>query len=552
MMMCGHKKIWLGLLLLSLLCSLPERSWGLASNNILLDSPTYLYLEKLAGYGLIRSDIRGIRPFSRAEAARLVLEAERALQETPARRNQLVEPLLEELHVVLAREISLYAEPEKAPFFDINPLMSQRMRYVYLDGTPRSYERPVHDPGGDGVFGIGSGLRPDDPYPTLAQQHGAEGTPLLENNEGIRYSEGSNLEVRIVGEAFATRYLSALLEPVVLSAITDDKNRLFLNKAYVKVGGGGLELELGRDANWFGLGSRGAITLSNNARNLDIVKLSSPEPISLRYVGDIKYSFVASRFDTSYAGGVEHRPYLLAAKLSVKPLDDLEIGLNMGRQAGGPGVNNGVGDTIRGLVGGTNSDNTNSLAGLELRYRMPFLRNTEVYGEFSGEDSAAFWPIVESYLAGFFIPNLSGNGKDDLRFEYFWGNQILYTNGTFPQGYIYQGMPIGHAEGGAAQDFFVRYTHWFSVRNRISLDYIHGERGNRGRVEVNAAGEYDPNGVKQSVERRNGVRVAWNLPLYGDTDANLMYGWERINNFNLTANDDRTNHLVKFEISYRY
>ena len=48
-------------------------TWALASNNIPLDSPLYLYLDKLAGFGLIATDIKGIKPFSKAEAARLLL-----------------------------------------------------------------------------------------------------------------------------------------------------------------------------------------------------------------------------------------------------------------------------------------------------------------------------------------------------------------------------------------------------------------------------------------------------------------------------------------------
>lgn len=526
-------------------------SWALAANNIPLDSPVYLYLEKLSGWGLIRSDFRGVRPFSRAEAARLVLEAEHNVK-GGAPRDRFIDFVLGELRLLLARELSLYKESEKAPWFDFHPLSSMKLRYVYLDGQPRSYERPVHDPGDDGVFGIGSSLRPENPYPSPVQQHGTEGTPLLENNEGIIYKRGGNVETRVSAEAYAGRYVSLLVEPVLVSSLKDDSTALFLNKGYAKVGGGGLELEVGRDANWFGLGYRGAITLTDNARNFDLVKLSSPEPINLRYIGDIKYSFIFSRFDETTTAGVVRRPYFLAVKLSVKPVENLELGLNLGRQAGGPGVNNGLGETVRGLVGGTNSDNSNSLAGLELRYRMPYLWNTEVYGEFSGEDSASFWPIVESYLAGFYAPRLSDSGRDDLRFEYFKGNAILYANGTFPGGYVYRGMPVGHSQGGAAEEFFVRYSHWFTVRNRLSLDYIHGERGGFGRVPVDAADDFDPAGIMQAVERRDGARVQWNLPLYGDIDFSIMYGWENVKNADLQPEDRRTNQLVKLEISYRY
>jgi hypothetical protein len=35
-------------------------------------------------------------------------------------------------------------------------------------------------------------------------------------------------------------------------------------------------------------------------------------------------------------------------------------------------------------------------------------------------------------------------------------------------------------------------------------------------------------------------------------DANLNYGWERINNVNLVGGDSRTNQILKAEFSWRF
>jgi capsule assembly protein Wzi len=519
----------------------PERAWALASNNVPLDSPVYSYLEKLASFGLIRSDMRGIRPFSAAEAARLVLEAERnhAADKGEAT-GSMADDMLRELRRRLHREIVLRDPSEQALTYDVRLLSELRVRYLYVQGGPRSYERQVHDPGGDGVFGIGAGLRPDNPFPSPVNQHGSEGTPLVENNEGVVYGRRSNVDLRFSSELFGGRYFSALVEPMFLYAEHGGLTQGRLNKGYAKVGGGGLELEAGRDANWLGLGERGAITLTNNAVNFDLVKLSSPEPITLRYLGDLKYVVIVSRFDRTVTGGVERHPLFVAAKVSVKPIPDLEIGLNSGRQVGGPGVNNSVGATLKGIAGGTGSDNTNNLAGIELRWRLPFLRNTELYGEFSGEDSATFWPIVESYVAGVYIPRLTDDGRNDFRFEYFLGNRILYTNGTFPEGYIYHGLPIGHSQGGATQDFSFRYRHWFSARHNVALDYIRTDRGRTGRLP------------DQEIEEKNAWRAAWNVPLDVQTDLGLTYGWEHVHNLNLTGGLAQTNQVAKVELSWRF
>jgi hypothetical protein len=537
--------IWFALSIGVLGISSPSAAWTISSNNIPLDSPVYGWLDKLAGFGLVKSDMRGIRPFTRAEAARLLLEAEDNLSRNPGLAvSPLVADLLKETRAAVAREADLYRTPQTAPSFDYLLLSSARARYVYLDGLPRSFERPVYDPGNDGVFGIGHGLRPKNPYPSSAQQHGTEGTPLSENNEGVIYRRGQNADLRFTTEAFAGSYASALIEPMVLLAESDRMVQARINKGYLKLGSDALELEVGRDANWLGLGYRGNITLTNNARNFDQIKLSSPEPILLPYIGALKYSAIFSRFDeVETSSGLRH-PFFFSTKLSVKPADFVEVGLNLGRQVGGTGVDNSFGSLLRGFIGGTNKDNSNSMAGLELRFRIPWLRNTEVYGEFSGEDAASFWPIVESYVAGFYIPRLTASGKDDLRFEYFFGNAILYSNGTFPEGYNYHDMPIGHSQGGAAEEFYFRYSHWFTARNNLALEYWHGERGNLGRVPVD--------GVMQAVERKDSARVVWSFPLYGDFDCGILYGLERVRNKDLAGGVNRTNQLLKLEVSYRY
>ncbi|GFO55082.1 hypothetical protein GMSM_20890 [Geomonas sp. Red276] len=544
-------KLYKSLLLLAIfLCVLPRSSWALSSANIPLDSPIYLYLEKLAGYGLVTSDIKGIRPYSKSEAARLLLEAEGRLEagEYPP----LAREICSRLRTLIPREAFLHDRPDPAPLFDFNPVSNARLRYVHLDGVPRDYFRTFNDPGNDGVFGIGSGLRPPNPYPSPSQQRGSEGTPLMENNEGVIYREGHNFDIRFDTEGYFGRIASFLVEPMYLWSEADRKSTLRLDKGYLKIGGGGIELEAGRDENWLGLGYRGAITLTDNPKNFDFVKLSSPEPVVSRYLWDLKYTLLVAQSERTVTDGQERQPMFMAAKVSFKPLEQLEFGINLGRQVGGPGIDNSTLETLRGLIGGFNNDNSNSLAGIELRWRIPSLRNTEIFAEYSGEDAAAFWPIVESYVAGFYIPRLTADGADDLRFEYFLGNNILYANGTFPEGYLRYDLPIGHSQGGASQDFFLRYSHWFSPRNNLAIEGIRTTRGDMGRLPIDATGRYDAAGTMEALEKKYAVRVFWMVPVKGEWNALLSWGHERVENFNLQPGVNRTNELLRAELSYRY
>ena len=525
---------------LCLLAILPSSAWALASNNVPLDSPVYFYLEKLEGLGLITSDVKGVRPFAKAEVARLLLEAEGALANSDLTDPLFAADLIRRVRELVPREVSLRKEPQGAPFFDFNPLAAARLRYVYLDGVPRSYDRQVFVPGGQQVFGfIGSRMRPNDAG--IVSESGTEGTPLLENNEGTMYRKGSNGEVRWSLEGYVTDKASLLLEPALL--ITPGNDRAALRKAYVKFGGGGLELEVGRDANWFGPGYRGSTTLTNNAKNLDSVKLSSPEPLDVawvkRYLGDFKYSSIFSRLDETGSGATLRHPYFVGIMLALKPKPWYEVGIHFVRMEGGPGFQGHT--TLQDeIFGGGWTNKSATTAGIDLRFRIPWLRNTEIYGDYSGSDSALFWPFVESYVAGFYIPRLTASGRDDLRCEFFYGNPKLYADAKFPAGFVYQGLPFGHSQGGAALEFFTRYSHWFSPRNNVALEYFHTDRGREGRVG------------NQQTEEKNAWRGFWALPLYGDIDLDLMYGWERINNVDLVGAAKRTNQLLSVDLQYRY
>lgn len=552
----GH--LWKCLLSLAILLfnlATAGNVYALASNNIPLDSPVYGYLDKLVGFGLLDTELRGQRPYARAEVARLVAEAEANLERVDSEARPFAEEFIGRIREYVPREYSL-RNGEKPQLFDLNPVSYSRVRYVYLDGIPRSYDRWVWDPGNQSAFGfIGGNLRPGDQM--ALHESGSEGTPLLENNEGVRYGKGNSAEFMWATEGYLGDLVSFLFEPLALTTPDgeDRNNEVILHKGYAKLGSGGLELEVGRDANWFGPGYRGSTTLTSNAKNLDAVKLSSPEPVDIAWVkrnlGQFKYKLIFSRLDETGVGAERRRPYFIGIDLSLKPRPWYEAGIHFVRMEGGPGFS-GPTSLKDEIFGGGFTNKNATTAGIDLRFRIPWLRNTEIYGDYSGSDSAMFWPIVESYVAGLYIPRLTPSGKDDLRFEFFYGSPKLYTDWKFPAGYVYDGMPFGHSQGGATIEFFLRYSHWFTPRNNAALEYIRTDRGDEWRVPLNAGGNYDPNGVMQTPEHKHAVRLFWNLPVYGDWDTSLMYGWEHIDNFNLVAGDTQINQIFKLDLKYRY
>jgi len=132
---------------------LPGHAETLSSSNIPLDSPIYAYLEKLSGLGLVTSDVRGLKPFSRAEAARLTLEAAERLQAQGESGSLVARSFVRQLKKQLAREVALRKPGATARLVDLTPVVGARMRYVYLDGEPRDCECPCDRHRGDAAFG---------------------------------------------------------------------------------------------------------------------------------------------------------------------------------------------------------------------------------------------------------------------------------------------------------------------------------------------------------------------------------------------------------------
>lgn len=227
-------------LLMLLLAAAPLHA--LSSANVPLDSPVYLYLEKLAGFGLITSDIKGLKPFSRGETARMVLEAERNLSTGSSSLPGLAGELIKKVRESVRREVSLLEKTAVPPLFDYDPVSSMRMRYVFLDGAARDYDRWSVDPGHQNAFGIfGGDLRPFGPDANTyvsgsVHVTGSEGTPLLENNNGTVYHRGSSGELRWGAEGYFRDKATVLLEPVILATGNDAEIRL--NRGYFKLGGG--------------------------------------------------------------------------------------------------------------------------------------------------------------------------------------------------------------------------------------------------------------------------------------------------------------------------
>ena len=554
--------------LVALLVTLPGLTAGsrdalaFTSNNVPLDNWSYEALDKLAGFGLIHSDIHGTRPYSRLEVARLVNEALNCKEEQKLQLPPLIEHLLKRFQREFKEELTVYGrgrddEPAALVF---KPIEEARTRYVYSEGQPRDF------------LNVNGGVKQ---YPLAPGGIVAtEGTPLVYNNDGVVYGKGNNFSLQFASSFELWDVFSGYVEPIMIERENATGGRitggnpftvgslsntdLELLKGYAKFNPFDFfEAEFGRDSMWWGQGYSGTLILTNNAAPLDMLKFSNPTPALLpwyfSYLGPFKYSVFCALLEddrdfprTRFAG----------TRVDFKPIPDLEIGLSHTFMFGGEGgpSSGGALEFLK-LAGLTefSTGNQHHMVALDFRYRMPFLWNTEFYGEWGGNDAGLKPNIREflvqdiGYLLGIYIPKVTPDGCTDLRIEYTDNvneggpgskiNGMWYTHGVYTTGVTYDGLILGDHIGPDARDALMRVSRYLRDNLKAGLNIEYTERGAN---------------LGQAVERvyQTSTDLTWDIN--AALSAMVRYGWADVENFDLVKGDTRQDNLLMVELKYTF
>jgi hypothetical protein len=522
-----------------------------SSVNVPLDHWSYDDIDTLIGFGLIRTALLGTRPFSRDEMARLIAEAIPRREGLPYRQRTVANRLLKRLLREFQDEVNVWINgKDAAPQTFIKPLNDVSMQFVYLDGKPTRMFRE-------------------------SQIDATEGTPLLRNNEGVTYRDGENVMLTASSYAKLWEHFSFYVQPLFLlrSADIGDAD-VRLHKGYLKASLGPFELELGRDSIWWGQGRRGTLIFSNHARPLEIAQLSMPHPVKLpwifRYLGLFKTNAFFSVLEKDRD---RPRAKVVGLRLDIKPLSWLELGGIGAVQFGGKGVSEHVSlSGIGKFFGFGNLDNVNQLFAFDLRITVPFLRNTEIYFEYGGEDSATDPGIVVNnegpeflwgdvaYLVGLYVPRVTDDGRTTFRFEWMQNDfanndrsnpadqsppSIWYNHFQFTSGFTYKNRVLGHAAGGDGGEFFWRLTRDITPRITLGGDFSYQWRGDVLLNDADITGRQRERHYRGGVDLRYFVTDQW--------EVRSRFALEKVDNFNLQPGDDRTNAIfwvnVRFQMS---
>lgn len=555
-------------LLFSLLvaASFPSRVLASSSINVPLDDWAYNALERLAGFGLVNSDLKGTKPYTRMETARLVLEAIYEKQKKPKEYKlpELAEYFLKRFQKEYKDELAQLGWGDGftgGNFF--KPVNEAKATYVYSNGNPTYF---VNAGTGNGMFpGSGSSIV------------GWGGTPLLYNNEGIAHGEGSNLSLQFSSSFKLFDVVSGYVEPIFLFRENDRQGEdlggltqhvfegtvgslgqtdVDLHKGYIKLSPWNVELEAGRDSLRWGPGYHGSMIMSNNAAPLDMLKISNPEttllPWFFKYLGPFKYTVFCARMESDF---IPSTPLLSGARVNFKPTAWLELGYSTVFLFDGKGVQQttftGYFKQLFGFGFFHAEEQTDQLAAFDVRLTLPFLWNAVVYFEYGGEDSGGLEYPEESFgfgdaggLGGIYFPKITPDGRMDFRFEYartatrvdstpgFW-----YGHTQYRSGYSHDQMIMGHLIGPDAQDYFARVSYYLRNDLLVGIDYDHIERG----LEFG-----------NCVETTNAIAVDATYDLNDRWTFMVRYAFDTVSNYNMAQDVSQDNHLLMATVKLRF
>lgn len=300
----------------------------------------------------------------------------------------------------------------------------------------------------------------------------------------------------------------------------------------------GVQLQAFAHRHWWSPGWQSALALGNNAPPISGIGLqrasaSTSESPWLAWLGPWNVDFFIGQ-----AEGVSEpaHPFLVGARLTLRPFRNVEIGVTRTAQWGGAGRDTSARSFLRLVTGsGTNADTTaaqardpgNEMAGFDVRVRCPSALRCAAYTQLIGEDEAGHLPSRILGLYG--VEFWPGDGNDRIFAEYAEtgcnspiGRPFLrgcaYRNYAYPQGYVSGGRWLGSSFG---PDSRVLTLGWLADSGESSLKLHVGRIGSRSGAFIPQGQDAAYAGRLVGVSARTGIQ-------WGAAVVTPELDWERV------------------------
>jgi hypothetical protein len=488
-----------------------------ASVNIPLDSRFYQHIDILDAQGLIKSGLSSTKPFSRAEAGRLLAEAIDYAEAEGI--SYFASEILDRLSKRYREEISEARIPGSSAHTYLKPLDEFSITYNSLDG----------------------------PFSIF-------------NNEGIEYFDGSNTVLQFQSSARLWRVFSFFIQPMVIynqnfNGIEGNNETEFrFHKAYMKLSLGNFEIQLGRDSLWWGPGYHGALLISNNARPFDMIKISNPRatllPWIFRYLGPFRYNVLFAVLDDEAASGHPPNSELFGLRFDFKPHPLLELGTSYLVHFDGdrPGIDSpDFSDYFYILFsevsrGGDKRDSNKEIA-LDVALTIPNISeivpladSIKLYAEWGAEDSD-YPPDRRAYILGMALNDLLMARGLILRTEYARVSPKSIPNAWYQHSIWsmnYYGRVFGHHAGTDSDDLFIELSH------QIKPHFLYKLAFDKERSGLS----------KEYIQEKQQFFLEATYEFKECSNLTVRYSYEEIDNVNNVNEGTQENHFIGAELSF--
>jgi membrane-associated phospholipid phosphatase len=467
-----------------------------------LDSWIYPAFDRLIALQYVRSAMVGMRPWTRLECARLLVEAQELATGSNAASSGA-----QQLLDTLGREFSSETESlgggnnqqlrVESVYTRFTGISGQPLRDGYYFGQTilNDYGRPF----AEGVNNI-----------TGFSGWASEGRLVFYIRGEYQHAPSSPALPLAARELIATSAGTPQPLPIPPAGANPSVDQFQVLDAYVAMNLENWQLSFGKQSLAWGPSSDGPIMFGDNAEPITMFRIDRVSPFKLPsllgLLGPIRTQFFVGQLSgqqfvygssTGLVGqwgvSLSPQPFIDGVKLSFKPSPNFEFGVSKTTVVGGPGVPftfhkfiqsmfniNAVGGGLYGSSG----DPGDRRSSVDFSYKVPGMRDwLTLYGDAFTEDefSPLGYPRKSAYQGGIYLTRIPGLSKLDLRMEggstvppdFPSCNGCFYSNGRFVNGFTNGGNLMGTWIGRAAQGEQAWATYWLSPRNKIEFNYRH-------------------------------------------------------------------------------
>ncbi|MFQ5797127.1 MAG: capsule assembly Wzi family protein [Bacteroidota bacterium] len=535
-----------------LACSPLALTHGQVSTNVPVTDDVYRSLDRLIAFGLLEDYLYGLRPFTRVQIARLVMQAKNRLSRKDSfgvelQHSQREDGKVDKITSDIGRSIAalenhfssetllMDGEATGEPW-ELQIFRNFTFDQNYIDSRSRLVPTDIRYGSIDAFI-----------------------NPMFSHRDGRPYVQGANGYLQFQNRLQAFKFLALDFTPYLYLGVPKENARsqreVIIQRLTVKVGFRNLELQVGRDQVIWGQGEMGGVLISNNPKPFDMIKLSTIHPFRLpwylRYLGPSSGSIFVARL-----GENRNFPHaaLIGISTNMRPLPSFEVGLYHTYLFGGSGAPESdfldpIAEFFLIRRHGEAFDRPGSpnladhRAGIQFRFDASALRHTQFYVEWVWDDFLLKILHNSAFLVGIYVPRVDFSGRTGLRLEFRSLARILYRHHGFRTGYAEDGLIIGDPLGPKAIALSLGITreisrHFF-FESRLAYEDYRG--GNTGTVNF-----------EKTHERRIRTTSALRVRLASGWIVKSTTGYEHVWKFNFEPEKQRDNVLFELGLEFPF